>query len=344
MRTFINVLALSAAASLAPGSLAADDALDAQVHVDSSGRQVVVMVTGIQVPEATPYSHHPSESRLRFKWPVRGWVQGYRIDLLDATGRVLPREMLHHAGVANLDRRELAYPVVQRLFAVGRETRPVTLPDSIGVPMEPGQQLLLYYALVNATQSPVDGAVLRVSLRFTAEGAKRPRDVFPLYLDANPAPIGGTRAFEVPPGVSATSAEFTLPLSGHLRALGAHLHDYAVEIRLEDVMTGRVLARLVTERTPEGNLTSVPATRFLLKRHGLRLEKNRPYRVVSIYDNPTGETIPHGAMAFLAGPFIPDDASFWPALDRTDEGYQRDLGEILSENAHRGHQGMKHER
>jgi hypothetical protein len=78
--------------------------------------------------------------------------------------------------------------------------------------------------------------------------------VFPLFMDANPTDPDGTRAFDVPPGVSARSGEFTLPTGGRLRALGGHLHDYAVEIRLEDVMTGKVLARLKTKRLADGRL------------------------------------------------------------------------------------------
>jgi hypothetical protein len=101
---------------------------DVQVRIDSEHREVVVTVEPIHIPEATLYSHHPSEEYLRFQWPVRGWVRGYRLDLLDSAGRTLPRETLHHAGVANLDRRQLPYPLVERLLAVGRETRPVMLP------------------------------------------------------------------------------------------------------------------------------------------------------------------------------------------------------------------------
>ena len=321
-------------------AVAEDEGSDVRAHFDPERGEVVVAVSRIHVPEATPYSHHPSESRLRFRWPVGGWVQGYRIDLLDSQGRILPRELLHHAGLANLDRRELAYPIPQRMFAVGRETRPVTLPDSVGVPMAEGQEMLLYYALVNASSTPVDGATLQVRLRFTPSGARPRRDVMPLYLDANPQPIGGTRAFEVPPGVSVMSAQFTLPVGGRLRALGAHLHDFAAEIRLEDVLTGRVLARLRTKRDAQGRLISVPITRFLLKRGGLRLVANRPYRVISVYENPGAEAIPHGAMAFLAGPFIPDNPSRWPALDRTSPDYQRDLNEVAPAAEHAGHKGQ----
>jgi hypothetical protein len=187
----------------------------------------------------------------------------------------------------------------------------------------------MYYALVNPSDETVRGATLKLTVAWTAPRPHAPRSVFPLFLDANPKATGGTRAFDVPPGVSATSAEFTLPASGHLRALGGHLHDYAVEIRLEDVVTGKVLARLKTTRHADGRLIAVASTRFMFKRRGLRLDANHPYRVVGIYDNPTSETITDGAMAFLAGPFIPDDVSKWPAIDMTNAVFRKDLDAFL---------------
>ena len=336
-----NLLARLAAAALAtvisvPASGDQADS-DVRVRVDSARREVVVTVGPIEIPAATLYSHHPAEERMRFRWPVGGWIRGYRIDLLDSEGALLPREMLHHAGVANLDRRQLPYPLVERLVAVGRETRPVMLPDSMGVPMTPDQDLLMYYALVNPADHPLKGATLKLTVAWTPQRQKPPRSVFPLYLDANPKATGGTRAFEIPPGVSATSAEFRLPAAGRLRALGAHLHDYAVEIRLEDVVTGKVLVRLKTKRHPDGRLISVKSTRFFFKRRGLHLEADHQYRVVGIYDNPRATAIPAGAMAFMAGPFIPDDAESWPAIDPDNQEYQRDLADILGQSSHAAH-------
>ncbi len=334
-RNTLSRVVVAAVAVVLCTNVSADEAAsDVRVRVDSEHREVVVTVGPIEIPAATLYSHHPSEERMRFRWPVGGFIRGYRMDLFDSDGRLLPREMLHHAGVANLERRQLPYPLVERLVAVGRQTRPVMLPDSMGIPMAPGQELLMYYALVNPADEPLKGATLKLTVAWTPERKKPPRAVFPLYLDANPRATGGTRAFEIPPGVSATSAEFTLPAAGRLRALGAHLHDYAVEIRLEDVVTGKVLARLKTRRHVDGRLISVNSTRFFFKRRGLHLDADHQYRVVGIYDNPTSATIPAGAMAFLAGPFIPDDADSWPAIEPTNEEYQRDLADILGESSH----------
>ena len=334
-----HLVVVMLAATVSTRASGVESASDMQVRVDSERREVVVTVGPMHIPEATLYSHHPSEKRLLFQWPVGGWVRGYRLDLLDSAGRTLPREMLHHAGVVNLDRRQLPYPIVERLLAVGRETAPVMLPASMGVPMAPDQRLLLYYALVNATARPIDGAVLRLAIAWTPDRTDPPRNVFPLFLDANPKALGDeTRAFDVPPGVSITIAEFTLPAGGRLRALGGHLHDYAVEMRLEDVETGKVLARLKTRRQADGRLIAVSSTRFVFKRRGLYLAANHRYRVIAVYDNPTSATIPAGAMALMAGPFIPDDPGRWPPIDATDPVFQADLAGLLGEGAHDEHE------
>jgi len=153
--------------------------------------------------------------------------------------------------------------------------------------------------------------------------------VLPLYANAKEQ-NGESISFDVPPGVSTTSAEFTIPVGGRLRAMGGHLHDYGVELRLEDARTNKVLARLKARRTSDGLLRGVSQTRFLLKRRGLRLRANHRYRVVAVYDNPTSRTIAAGAMGFMVGAFIPDDVRGVQRIDTTDAAYQRDLNAMLS--------------
>ena len=52
----------------------------------------------------------------------------------------------------------------------------------------------------------------------------------------------------------------------------------------------------------------------------IELKTNHTYRIVGVYDNPTGETQP--GMAQIAALFRPAD---WPANDRSDPVYQLDL-------------------
>ena len=336
---------LAVAALAITGSILArdtDSAATAQIRVDSLRREVIITAGPIHLPAATPYDHHLASAPIAFTWPVSGWARGYRVDLVDRDGRVLPREMLHHAGVANLDRRQVAYPLVERLFAAGRETPQVMLPASMGVPLSPDMRMLLYYALVNPTDVAVDDASLRVTIAWVPERAHGPNNVLPLSLDAFTSDNGGS-TFDVPTGVSVTTSEFTLPVGGRVRQLGGHLHDYAVELRLEDVQSGRVLARLGADRNADGTIRGVSRARFLFHPGGLRLEANRRYRVVGVYDNPTCATV-GGAMAFIAGPFVPDDVRRVPSVDLTNPIFRQDLALLASggQAAEHDHASMQH--
>jgi hypothetical protein len=300
------------------------------VRVDSAKSEVVVTVGPVTIPPSE-YAHHGADRNRYFEWPVSGWVRGFRIDLVDSTGALLPRSLLHHAGMANLDRRQLAYPLAERLFAAGPETSPAILPGSMGLPLTAATRMSLYYALMNTGTEPVEGARLRITVMWTPATSNKVTSIFPLFLDANSV-LGQSSTFTIAPGHSEKSSDFTLPEGGHLRALGAHLHDYASEIRLEDAVSGKVIARLGTKKSTDGHVESVDRTNFLLSLHGKRLAANHRYRVVAVYDNPTKAPV-KGAMGFLAGIFIPDDPSRWPAVDANDPIFQKDLASFSEDSA-----------
>ena len=305
-----------------------ESAAGVQIQLDSANNEVVLSVSGIHLDSAMAYGQAHAQTNIAFVWPFRGWGRGYRIDVIDSAGRVLPRQVLHHAGVVNLSRRQLAYPMAERLLAAAHETPSVMLPGSMGVPLEPDQHMVLYYMLVNPTAHAINGVTLRISIAWTpdrGDGAG-PRSVFPLYLDANTA-IG---RYELPPGKSMTTSEFSLPVGGRVRALGGHAHDYAVEIRLEDAATNKVLVRLTTKRDSAGHIISISSDRFVFTRGGLHLDANRRYRVVSLYDNPTCTAIPRGGMAFMIGPFAPDDVGRLPAIDPSDPLFQQDYADLMA--------------
>lgn len=329
---FTDGACLAAQPRVAPAARPTLDAPAARIAVDSARRRVVVSVGPLSIPAATPYDHHIAGAPISFAWPVSGWVRGYRIDLVDSSGRLLPREMLHHAGVANKSRRALLAPMAERLLAASRETEPFQLPESMGVPLDRNSQLLLYYALVNPTATDIVGATLRVEVTWTPDRASGPRVALPIVFDASPI-VGAASVFDVPPGVTVKSTEFTLPVGGYVRELGGHLHDYGVQLRLEDVEAGEVLARLSAARTDDGRVTGVSRTHFLFKRNGLRLQANHVYRIVGVYNNPTCATIT-GAMAGMVGLFTPDDMRRWPAIDPTNAAFQKDYAWLFEQGDH----------
>src|SRR5688572_22155185 len=111
-----------------------------RVHVDSAAGEIVISAGPITIAPAKPYSHHSDEAYHVIDWPATGWMNGYRVDLVDSTGALLSRALIHHAGMANLDRRQLAYPMAERVFAAAHETTPVELPRRLGLPLARGQR------------------------------------------------------------------------------------------------------------------------------------------------------------------------------------------------------------
>jgi len=267
---------------------------------------------------------------LRVAWPATGWVRGYSVQLCDgdaAGGKALEQGMVHHIGLANYSRRELLYPMVERIMAAGKETPRVSLPGNVGVPLTRGDTLGLYSAFHDVDGHTVERAYVIVTLPWIAAGKANPIVVMPFFADAN-CVIGGTSAWDLKPGRSEQRSEFTMPLNGSLLALGGHVHDYARSVRLEDAENGKVLVKLDTKLTSDGHLISLGKRVFGFHEEGLPLVANHRYRIVAVYYNPTGQTLRQGGMASMAGAFVPDDVAEWPHLDPTNADVLRDIASV----------------
>jgi hypothetical protein len=202
-----------------------------------------------------------------------------------------------------------------------------------------------YVAWHNDTGKDLDGVYLKLTMLWTPKNQNpQPVNSMPIYMDVN-LTVGGSNTFDVPPGKSSKSFEFTLPVGGRLLGVGGHMHDYGVSVRLEDAETGRVVTRVVATRDANGKVTKVSRKLYGVSGDGLKLKVHHKYRVVADYDNPTNETRIKGAMAHMVGLFVPDDMSHWPKIDPSDPAYQRDLaslqvgGETAEAMHHGGHGG-----
>ena len=80
-----------------------------------------------------------------------------------------------------------------------------------------------------------------------------------------------------------------MPVSGRLIAAGGHLHDFGKELRLEDLVSGRVLARVKAKRTPTGEVTGVSHALYGMLR-GPHLVAGRQYRLVAVYQGAAPRT------------------------------------------------------
>ncbi|HET7601364.1 MAG TPA: hypothetical protein VFK09_13790, partial [Gemmatimonadales bacterium] len=315
-----------------------------KVIVDSAKHEVTVVSGPWKLPNMPPMEDHgmmdmaANSPVQRFEWPIEGWFRGFRYELVDQNGKVLDRRVLHHMIMVNFDRRQLLYPAVERLAGAGSETADAVVPKTIGVPLTPGTHLGMYIMWHNETGKDLDAVYLRYSMIWAPKNQNpQPVNSLPIYMDVN-LTVGGSNTFDVPPGRFSKSYEFTLPVGGRLLGVGGHLHDYGVDVKLIDAESGKELTRVVAKRDSAGRVLGVSRKLFGVTGEGLKLKAGHRYRVVGEYDNPTGKTIPQGAMAHMVGLFVPDDMSKWPAVDPRDPTLQKDLASLQQPAAG----GMQH--
>ena len=300
--------ALRASVPQSPASVPGMEMSSSAVQVDSARHEIRILAGPFRIAamaQETDDMMMMDTPVLRVAWPVNGWVRGYSVQLCDgdaASGTALAHGMVHHVGLANYSRRELLYPMVERLMAVGKETPRVSLPGNVGVPLARGDTLGLYSAFHDVDGKTVERAYVIVTLPWIPAGHANPIDVMPFFVDANLV-IGGTSAWDLPPGKSEKSSEFTMPLGGSMLALGGHVHDYARSVRLEDAENGKVLVRLSTRLTGDGHLITLGKRVFGFHEEGLPMLANHRYRVVAEYNNPTDHVIKQGGDGFNGGSF-----------------------------------------
>ena len=324
--------ATSIVVALVPGTLIAQAPSPAvspryAVRVDSAHREVVVTLGPYDIPADSGMAHMMSsiaddELSPIIVWPLRAAIRGYRLTVADSTGRPLSRRLLHHYGVVQLDRRELAYPTLQNLLGGGAETADVVLPTTVGIPLEAGDRFAVYFMWKNHTGHGYHGVSLQLRfLLIPANQQPRPVLAMPFWLDVNYHP-GGSDEYDVPPGGCTRVFAFTLPVSGRLLAVSGHLHRYGTSLRLVNAESGAGIVSVLARRDSDGTVRAMSRHLFGIFGEGPHLTAGQRYTLVVSYDNPTPDTL-RGMMGVLGGLFVPDDPAAWPALDRSNAIYIR---------------------
>ena len=295
----------------------------AALRVYRDAGDLVLDLGPIDLPAHTMHDAIRQPPPLAVRVPSDGWVHGYSVDVYDSTGAVVPHQVLHHLNVIEPEHRELFSPIMLRVAAAGSETAPVDLPSFIGFRLHAGDSLLVSAMLHNPTDRSYSGAHLKVRFRFSdASGWLHPLSVYPFYLDVMP-PAGG-HSFDLPPGRSQRSWEGRPAIAGRILAVGGHLHKYGVLLRLEDRTANRVIWEVKPDTNAAGDVVSIPVKNFLWSL-GERIRPDHVYRLVAVYDNPTGAVIPEGGMGALGGVIWPTGSDPWPSVDRSNSQYQYDV-------------------
>lgn len=305
------------------------------VHVDSARHLVVITLGPFDVAPVPHMTNHMSmhmegnDSLVkRVSWPMTTLLQGLQMEILDAAGLPLPRRLIHHLNLVNFDRRQLVYPLAERMMGFGQETEDVSVPRSIGLPVTAGQRIGVFVMWDNETGETLKNVTVRLTFNWAAGNLQpHPIAVMPFIIDANLV-VAGHNVFDVPPGGCTRSYDFRFPVDGHLVAASGHLHDHGVWIRLVDRTSGRVVVTIDAKRDSTGHVTGMSRELLALRGQGPHLRANHDYRLEAHYDNPSDDTLP-GMMALMVGLFAPDDLRRWPTINPDDGDYQKDIAVML---------------
>ncbi len=295
-------------------------------------RELTILLPSVDLPAGVAYNDKGVTTALDTSFPLDGWIHGYSIEVIDSADKVMTTNMLHHITIVSPDQRELFSPIMLRIVAAGMETGAVRMPDSYGYPVRRGEKLSIS-AMLHNPDSVARGALrIRVRLVMTAASSgKTPARAFPFHIGLNEPATGPE--FDLPAGRSVQQREARPAISGRVYALGGHLHQFGVSLKLEDLTAKKVVWSTAAVTDAEGKIVRIPSNRF--PKLGVRIEAGHLYRVTSEYNNTTGEAIGSGGMALVGGLFIPDRNSAWPSVDGSDATYQKDV-------AMRANEGHKH--
>lgn len=308
----------------------------ATVFVDSADRRLVIELPPVDVPAA---GHH-GEAMVGLPLcqvivPVDASLHKSHVEVVDHSGRELPRNLLHHFNLSDPQHRELFLPIGLHLLAASKETPAITIPRLLfGLPLERGQRLLAGAMLANTSGVAYHGVRVRLVLRYVPRGRPWPLyRTYPWAIDVQ-YPLGrpptGSKAFDLPPGRTERFWEGSPAIPGTMLGLGGHLHDYGVSLELKDMTTGTVLWRGAPVTDSAGRVLTFPLARFYgWRRLGVHVVPEHRYRLTAVYENPTGRAIRDGGMGAVAGLFVPDRGAEWPAVDITDTLYQQDLAATI---------------
>jgi len=264
------------------------------------------------------------------EFPVDGSIYAVRAEIVDVHGRQLPLDLLHHMNVMNPNERELFLPISRRILASGRETGEIRMPWLLfGTPIRAHEPILANAMVHNPTNTDYHGVRVRLVLAYVPSGRPWPLfSVLPWQLDVA-FPVGD-KTFDLPPGHSERAYEGSPAIAGKLVAIGGHMHVYGKAIEFWDATTGERLWRGEPEPAAPGEPGAVPMGKFYsLTGIGVRLRPDHRYRVLVLYDNPTGKMIPEGGMGVVGGLFSPERDAVWPSTNPGDSLYQKDLKHFM---------------
>ena len=288
---------------------------------------IVVRLGPVRLPARAGHHEVTQLALQTWRMPAGGWLRGYRVDMVDANGRPLPSELLHHAEMVDLDRRDLLRPALNRVVSAGKETSQLMLPNGMGYPVVANQELGINAMLANPTDTAYTAAYVRATIAVVPAGRPNVRNVMSFYAETSYDSTGNSD-FDLPPGESSKLVEFTVPVAGQVLAVGGHIHDYGTRMLVVRAGGADTLYNAVPRTDSSGAVKGMP-TQPMFGR-AVRVAPGDRFVMTVSYNNPSGRLLEAAGMGTFGVVFAPDDISQWPVLDRNDARVKHDLADLRS--------------
>lgn len=295
--------------------------LPVEVDNDLVQHVLTIRVGPIPLPEG---AHHLQLPDSFFLIPFDGWIIGYSPSMVDETGDSLPHSLLHHALVFNGARQDfLCLAGDEVIFGAGSEmTDWPVLQGGQGYPVTKGSRIRNVVMLHNDTSTLYPHVYFQLRIKYQLKTDKPAlQNVYTLWAYIGQCPMTRdpkTLAYDLKPGNNSHKREFTIPYSGTLVTVLAHMHNYGRWLYLENLTSEEIVAVAQSKLDETGHLLPTPSPYSYLF-GDFSLKKGDRIQLKSYYQNPTGKTLPLAAMGIMGGYFLPDFEKEFEKLTRDEQ-------------------------
>jgi hypothetical protein len=285
-------------------------ALDAKT--DESSHTITLRIGPMTLPANTSHMKMPQPPDLVWTIPIAGWLLAYHPKLVDASGNSVPGTVLHHVAFWNENRSDFLCPnKEEHIFGAGSELTDWAPIPGFGYRVEKGDQIRIETMVHNPTATSYEKVFLEVAIPYLNDASPAPvKNFYPTWMDVKSC---GNSSYDLPPGPSKKVGTVPIKYSGILLGVGGHMHDYGLQLTLEDSGATNPVAVLDAKVDAQGHLLSIPVVTFF-QSGGYHFSAGDTLTITSTYNNPIGKLLPAGAMGIVVGYFVPQDPAVLNSL------------------------------
>jgi hypothetical protein len=225
-------------------------------------------------------------------FPEDMWLVGYHTEIVDTSGRELPRELQCHTFMGTSMPQHHSHENVSGIFSDGYTPR-VDLPAGFGIFFRAGEKVV-WNPMFNNRDAQKAAAAMRIELNVIRaknlpQGLNRLETTFRTIR-------GSTDLYMVPPGTDVRETTFELPGVSKIHVIGTHMHPYGVSVELVNLTRNETVWKAVGSRGGDHRLESMPV---YINPAGYAVGPEDRFKLVARYENPTSHPVDAMAGVFI---------------------------------------------